>query len=375
MHFNRIFFVFLVIYFILLNSKLLSQNTSPQYSDNQIYQYDSIKYSSFINGSWKLGVITKKFQDPLGRLVLETYDVNIDSSLTIREKDIYAINSSGLPDTIYSLSNGGTPGNPLDTVAYRLLQFNSKNKLLSDTSFLNNNGIWELRGIDLYTYDSMNRIIFYSTFTASQNSKINITTFSNSPSLKMDSVILITPVDTIFWGIDNREYLPDGRVSKYFYVSSNMDTTTSTTFFYINQNVLDSVFINSSFPFAFKYNYDSAGIIKEFIRYTENNSVFSKSSLEEYFNFREISGISFLRNHPILKVFPNPTKGVLHFAIENSASNEYQIDIFNINGLKIKSEKGSSAQPSININELNFGIYIYELNLNRETYRGKIIHE
>lgn len=373
MNFRIFLLPFLVLLLTLFTFSVYGQSTSPIYSDNQIYQYDSIKYSTFFNGSWRLGVIKKKFQYPSNRITVETYDVNLDSSLTVTEKAIYAINSNGLSDTIYTLSNGGSPGNLLDTVYYRLLKFDNYKNLLSDTSYFNNNGSWELSSVNSYVYDSLNRIISSSNYTASQNSTLSIKTFNSGLNFKKDSVKLFTPIDTIFWGIDNREYLSNGNVSKYFYVSSNMDTTTINTFYYNNQNSLDSIFIDSSFPFAYKYNYDSVGIIKEFIQYTENNSIFTKSSLEEYFNFMEISGMSLNKDFKSIGIFPNPSNGQLYFKLENPENNNYQIEIFDLNGVLIKSFNDNFRQPSINIQDIKSGIYLYKFILGENVDRGKII--
>ena len=58
--------------------------------------------------------------------------------------------------------------------------------------------------------------------------------------------------------------------------------------------------------------------------------------------------------------FPNPTRGVVRFS--GLVMNYNDIDVFNLNGVLLKSQKINNTDAQINISNLNPGVYIVRVN-------------
>lgn len=73
-------------------------------------------------------------------------------------------------------------------------------------------------------------------------------------------------------------------------------------------------------------------------------------------------------------VYPNPGNGMFTVAVDDAASPEHTIEIYNITGKKIYSLSFSSEKVEIDLSQQAKGIYFYRLNnSNKDQLTGKII--
>jgi len=79
-----------------------------------------------------------------------------------------------------------------------------------------------------------------------------------------------------------------------------------------------------------------------------------------------------------VKVFPNPTKGIITFEFDNMVQNTYKLTIYNILGKQVDQLQIPSSKHGfkVNLNHLPSGLYFYKIMNNTElVYSGKIIKE
>lgn len=75
-----------------------------------------------------------------------------------------------------------------------------------------------------------------------------------------------------------------------------------------------------------------------------------------------------------LSVYPNPARNKLNFEFSDLKTHNIKVFVYDIRGkLMISSETRDSGE--INISELKSGLYIYELNTDNQSFRGKFIKE
>jgi len=74
-----------------------------------------------------------------------------------------------------------------------------------------------------------------------------------------------------------------------------------------------------------------------------------------------------------IKIYPNPSNGVLNIAVANY-SGDLNIEIFDINGRKVLSNKGDfTSEKAMNLSGLQSGVYIVKLQGDNLTHSEKII--
>lgn len=85
------------------------------------------------------------------------------------------------------------------------------------------------------------------------------------------------------------------------------------------------------------------------------------------------NGLNIVSNsNPIFQLFPNPVKNTVSFVFPNGFEIA-EIYIYSTLGQKIKESEISIATPSISLEELNSGIYVYKIESTTFSQSGKII--
>lgn len=80
-----------------------------------------------------------------------------------------------------------------------------------------------------------------------------------------------------------------------------------------------------------------------------------------------------VQNKPI-SIYPNPTKGLIHFSNLDLSNNDLLFSLFSLNGELILKESITAKQPSILLPDNLVGIYFYRINSeNEELARGKLL--
>lgn len=118
-----------------------------------------------------------------------------------------------------------------------------------------------------------------------------------------------------------------------------------------------------------KFSYDGSGNREERIinmnksAIVESDSYFENKPLEEKIGFREI------------KIYPNPTNGILKVAIPDLNSIEAQIQLYDLNGKLAARQINLTTLNEIDITSLPAGVYVLIISIGYEKKEWKIIKE
>jgi hypothetical protein len=83
---------------------------------------------------------------------------------------------------------------------------------------------------------------------------------------------------------------------------------------------------------------------------------------------------NYFNNNDMIKVYPNPTKGLLNISLLSNYDEEVKIQLFDLNGRKVYSESASSLDnKTVNIGQFQKGIYILKINGDNLFYSTKVI--
>ena len=63
----------------------------------------------------------------------------------------------------------------------------------------------------------------------------------------------------------------------------------------------------------------------------------------------------------IIKFYPNPATSFITFDLEKSYDKGYDIQVFNFLGKMVYEQKNVAPKTTVNLNEYNRGVYIYQL--------------
>jgi len=73
-----------------------------------------------------------------------------------------------------------------------------------------------------------------------------------------------------------------------------------------------------------------------------------------------------------LKVYPNPSKGIVNIELSENLKESYILNVYSIAGTKVYTEKISESSNTINLSNLNNGIYILRIENKGEIYSMKV---
>ena len=84
---------------------------------------------------------------------------------------------------------------------------------------------------------------------------------------------------------------------------------------------------------------------------------------------------NYFNNNDIIKVYPNPTKGLLNISILSNYDGDVKIQLFDLNGRKVYNENSSSLSnvKTLNIGQLQKGIYLLKIDGTNLSYTTKVI--
>lgn len=117
-----------------------------------------------------------------------------------------------------------------------------------------------------------------------------------------------------------------------------------------------------------RYTYDNAGNrTKKEIVLTSTRSTLSEEDEQKPY-------VEEMQNHEI-KIYPNPTKGVLNIKILGPNEIHGQISIYNIVGKLIEKVEMTSNEQSFDLSTNPKGIYIMQIMINDKVSSWKIIKE
>ncbi|WP_044269397.1 T9SS type A sorting domain-containing protein [Bacteroides timonensis] len=117
-----------------------------------------------------------------------------------------------------------------------------------------------------------------------------------------------------------------------------------------------------------KYTYDNAGNrIKKEIVLSSTRSILSEEDEQAPY-------IEEMLNHEI-KIYPNPTKGILNIKIAGQNKVNGQISIYNIVGKLIEKTELSDSNQTFDLSAQPNGIYIMQIKIEDKVSSWKIIKE
>ena len=83
---------------------------------------------------------------------------------------------------------------------------------------------------------------------------------------------------------------------------------------------------------------------------------------------------NYFNNSDIIKIYPNPTKGLLNISLLSNYNGEAVIELYDLNGRKVYSESASSLDnKTVNIGQFQKGIYLLKINGDNLSYSTKVI--
>ncbi len=88
-----------------------------------------------------------------------------------------------------------------------------------------------------------------------------------------------------------------------------------------------------------------------------------------------VSSLSIENKSNDLKIYPNPTKGIIHIDNQKSQTTDYQIEVYNSIGEKIHSTWINDQNSKINIEHLPTGFYFIDIKYTSENVRIKVIKQ
>lgn len=128
------------------------------------------------------------------------------------------------------------------------------------------------------------------------------------------------------------------------------------------------VFIESqpfqSFGQSYTYNYDESGNrIERVIRLVKSSINNSQQELE--LDITESTGV---------KIFPNPTKGLLKISIGGyDHGTTFNFKLYDIKGTQIINKKTENTQIELNLSKHKSGMYVLHLLIGDQIFKWKII--
>ena len=100
----------------------------------------------------------------------------------------------------------------------------------------------------------------------------------------------------------------------------------------------------------------------------------SKASNRFYIGKFIPKAISPLVNLLTVKIYPNPTKGLLNISLLSNYNGNILIELYDLNGRKVYFESASILDNKIvNISQLQKGIYLLRMNGDNWSYSAKVI--
>ena len=107
---------------------------------------------------------------------------------------------------------------------------------------------------------------------------------------------------------------------------------------------------------------------------TTTNIFCEDVSISKSITISNTSVLNFEKENQI-KLFPNPTRGIIEVDVENYTGKGLKIEILNMKGQKVYSTRIESNQrfKKINLTSLNSGIYLIKINNGNESLTSKLI--
>lgn len=195
----------------------------------------------------------------------------------------------------------------------------------------------------------------------------------NGTGLVSDAIILPTPHKYI-----PNEYLTLGYTRSYvFGDETTYDTVLSvseTVGTYNNCILVRETSVSDSVNIIDQYYYaPHAGIVKMQRLYHRGDPQEYTASLTDILANDCNVGLRDIENENNISIYPNPANDIISLEINNSNNKDLTLDIYNILGKKVRTEKISNNQNQINVKDLNNGTYILEIKTNEWTKINKLI--
>lgn len=125
-------------------------------------------------------------------------------------------------------------------------------------------------------------------------------------------------------------------------------------------------------PWSIEYTYDASGNLTQEIRYNGNqyNEDFTSKKIYNY----SVINTSLPNNSqtPIINLYPNPVTDYLTINCDNYS--QVTFELFDLQGSKLMSQVVNNSE-TINMSELNSGIYVYQLFMDNKKQSGKIVKQ
>ena len=356
------------------DNKILITRNSSTFIDNIYAETGKIERLNSDGTLDNLFETSNGANNVISKVVLENNKIYVVGNFTtyngVNRNRIVRINLDGSIDSSFNVGIGPDSG-VLDIIIL------SDGKLLISGNFntingitrrriarLNSNGTLDTSFSGPFLSNSVNSIaiqddgkIVLGTFLGLKRLNINGTndsTFSISiPGLTIFKVVVQTDGKILAGGLQNN-------TEKRFYKFNN-DATINTDFdtgIGITDGIVSTISVEANGKIIVGGDFRSYGVSKD--RIIRVNNTIEALSTNTYSN-KEFS------------FYPNPTNSIVHISATNEIIN--QINVYDMFGRLLKSQKGINDSEKINIQELPNAIYLLEVKTDKGTKTVKIVKQ
>jgi len=305
-------------------------------------------------------------------------DYTIFEESIFHHKSEYTYNSDNKITELVVLDQNGSNWDLLYTDVYNYDNLNNNIEIIRNWQ---NPTTWSVNYRYIHTFDSNNNLILkekqeWNTNTSSWDNTIKKYEYTFNTDNKVLSRITSNLVDSAFEQVLKYEYIYDTNGNRVEFIKSkNYNSTTNSweldervTYTYDNNYSLSDLFIpnwsSGIIDIGYDEDYNHMITAKGYYEWDNTQNQWNYYG-DAVFNWSDILSINDFGILDI-NVYPNPTTEQLNFEL---LAKIHKIKIFDIQGKSLIEKKNTN---SINVMELNNGMYFYQIN---NKIAGKFIKE
>ncbi len=201
----------------------------------------------------------------------------------------------------------------------------------------------------------------------------------NDTSVSEDTVTTTIKADSLFDRLPCEPYVSDSYVSSLYMINASILTKVESSgeFTSTTESCWEELIDDANCSYSFEkglggpyYSCDGVGgAVNRSLVYYKKSDVTWGTEL----NITAISEVDQIKN---ISFYPNPANDIIYLNFENSNYSNYCINIYNIEGRLLKSEKVEATDLKLEVSDLPGGIYFMKIASGKETVQvDKLIIE